>query len=104
MQPDNRLANSAGFDVLASDGLVGVVETPLFPPNAAEPDFLVVRVLQGSETRRPGLSTALVKCVPLERPAVCVRGAPHTLARGAVCVRGPSHTLVRLPERLPIAF
>jgi hypothetical protein len=90
MQPDNRLANSAGFDVLASDGLVGVVETPLFPPNAAEPDFLVVRVLQGAQTRRPVLSTALVESVDVERRAVCVRG--------------PSHTLVRLPERLPIAF
>ena len=90
MQPEHLLANSAGFDVVASDGVVGVVETPLFPPDAAEPDFLVVRVLDGSRTRRPVVSTALVESVDTQRRAVCVRGQ--------------TPTLVRLPERLPIAF
>ena len=41
---DARLAASHGFSVKANDGDVGEVETPLFPPTGAEPDFLVVRL------------------------------------------------------------
>ena len=90
MQSEQLSPTLPGSPSLRATALVGVVETPLFPPDAAEPDFLVVRVLQGSQTRRPVVSTALVESVDTERRAVCVRGQ--------------THTLVRLPERLPIAF
>jgi hypothetical protein len=83
------LASSAGFEVVASDGLLGVVETPLFPPDFAEPDFLVVRVTSGAETRRPVVSAALVHEVDAERRRVSVSG--------------PKGLLARLPEHLPIA-
>jgi hypothetical protein len=39
-----KLATSHGYAVEADDGDVGEVETPLFPPAGAEPDFLVVRL------------------------------------------------------------
>ena len=38
------LATSHGYAVEAEDGDVGEVETPLFPPAGAEPDFLMVRL------------------------------------------------------------
>ena len=83
------LASSAGFEVVASDGVLGVVETPLFPPDVAEPDFLVVRVGSGEETRRPVVAAALVSDVDP--------------ARRRVSVTGPRGLLARLPEHLPIA-
>jgi len=33
-----------GYAVYANDGLAGEVETPLFPPDAAAPDFLLLRI------------------------------------------------------------
>ncbi|HET8558351.1 MAG TPA: hypothetical protein VFL58_13680 [Gaiellaceae bacterium] len=83
------LSFAAGFDVVASDGPFGVVETPLYPPDAAEPDFLVVRVAAGPRTRRPVVSTLLVQSIDLERRSVLVRG--------------PKSVLAALPEHLPIA-
>jgi hypothetical protein len=87
--PHVSLASSAGFEVVAADGVLGVVETPLFPPDVAEPDFLVVRVTSPGETRRPVVSAALVREVDPARRVVSVRG-----------LRG---LLAHLPEHLPIA-
>jgi hypothetical protein len=40
-----------GFTLVGTDGPIGFVETPLFPPDCTDPDFLLVR-LRSSGTRR----------------------------------------------------
>jgi hypothetical protein len=82
------LALSTGFAVEADDGWVGVVETPLFPPDRAEPDYLVLRVGR-VHPRRPIVSTLLVERVD-----------PHARI---VRVHGSRTDIERLPERLPLA-
>lgn len=71
------------------DGVVGVVETPLFPPDQATPDFLVVRVGGRLHARHPVVATVLVEDVD---PAARI-----------VRVRGRRDDISRLPEHLPIA-
>lgn len=83
------LARCGGFSVEASDGPVGVVETPLFPPDGASPDFLVLRVGNRLRPRRPVLAAALVERVDLDARVVRVHGLGAEIAR--------------LPEHLPIA-
>ena len=85
-----RLAASAGFRAVASDGPLGVVETPLFPPDAREPDFLVLRIRAWSRTRRPIVSTALVEAVDVESRVVLFSGRRQELER--------------MPEHVPIAI
>ena len=92
-RPEQRtellLALSSGFLVEASDGEVGVVETPLFPPDESAPDFLVVRVGR-LHPRRPVISAALVERVDVHARVVHVRGNRRELAD--------------LPEHLPLAI
>ena len=83
------LSLSSGFVVEASDGAVGVVETPLFPPDDTAPDFLVVRVGR-LHPRRPILASALVERVDVTARVVHVRGRRDEIAR--------------LPEHLPFAI
>ena len=84
------LARSAGFEAVARDGVLGTIETPLFPPDAREPDFLVLRVRGGTAgTRRPIVSTALVEGVDEERRVVRLAGLRRDIAQ--------------LPEHVPIA-
>jgi hypothetical protein len=83
------LACSAGFAAIARDGVLGTVETPLFPPDAREPDFLVIRAGPWPRTRRSIVSTALVEDVDVERR--CVRLAAS------------KRDIDRLPEHVPIA-
>jgi hypothetical protein len=83
------LGLSGGFTVEADDGPAGIVETPLFPPDATEPDFLVLRIGRLSP-RRPIVSTALVEHID-----------PHART---VRVRGSRADIERLPERLPLAI
>jgi hypothetical protein len=79
----------SGFDVEASDGPVGVVETPIFPPDEATPDFLVLRVGGRVRPRRPVLATAYVESID---------------ARNRVLRVGVSRSdILRLPEHLPLA-
>lgn len=85
---DAVLALSSGFTVEASDGEVGVIETPLFPPAETTPDFLVVRVGR-VHPRRPVISAALVERVD-----------PHARV---VHVRGTRDEIAELPEHLPLA-
>jgi hypothetical protein len=85
---DTLLALSGGFGVEASDGFVGVVETPLFPPDETTPDFLVLRVGR-PHPRRPILAAALVESV--DPRARIVR------------VRGRCSDIMSLPEHLPLA-
>ena len=83
------LAGSAGFEAVARDGALGTVETPLFPPDAREPDFLVLRIRGWAGTRRPIVSTALVEAVDADRRVVRLAGLRDEIAR--------------LPEHVPIA-
>lgn len=83
------LAFSGGFAVEASDGEVGVVETPLFPPDETVPDFLVVRVGRLNR-RRPVIPVALVESVDPDARVVRVRGTRSEIAE--------------LPEHLPLAI
>ena len=88
-QTDELLALSGGFAVEATDGVVGVVETPLFPPDETTPDFLVVRVGR-LHPRRPVIAAALVESVDLHARVVRVRGTRTDIAE--------------LPEHLPLAI
>jgi hypothetical protein len=82
------LARSHGSLVVASDGLVGEVETPLFPPDADEPDYLLVNRQRRLRSRRPVVPVALVRHV----------------TPGVVFLRATSDEVDRLPEHLPIAI
>jgi hypothetical protein len=83
------LALCSGFTVEASDGAVGVVETPIFPPDEATPDFLVLRTGGRLNPRHPVLATALVESID---------------PRGRVVrVRGSRAEILGLPEHLPLA-
>lgn len=86
---ETLLSLSSGFAVEASDGEVGVVETPLFPPDDTVPDFLVLRVGR-LHPRHPVLAAALVERVDA--------------AARVVHVRGRRDEILRLPEHLPLAI
>ena len=83
------LARSHGFSVRAEDGVVGEVETPLFPPDGDEADYLVVRVTDDATVRLPIVPAGLVVAVDATRRVVCVAGR-----RADITGR---------PERLPFA-
>jgi hypothetical protein len=57
------LASCNDYLVDAIDGRVGEIETPLFPPDGSEPDYLVLRIIGPSGVRRPVVTTALVEAV-----------------------------------------
>jgi hypothetical protein len=88
-QSETTLSLASGFTVAASDGVVGVVETPLFPPDETVPDFLVLRVGR-LHPRRPILPAALVERVDLDARVVHVRGRRDEI--------------LQLPEHLPLAI
>jgi hypothetical protein len=84
------LAGSHGFLALAHDGPVGNVETPIFPPDSRDPDFLILRTRDANQrTRRPVVPIALVEDVDRERRVIRLRGL----------VRELTH----LPESFPLA-
>lgn len=83
------LALSAGYALVADDGVVGEVETPLFAPDHHEPDYLVVRLGGGGAARRPVVPCALVARVDASARVVRVHGARADLAA--------------LPDHLPLA-
>lgn len=78
-----------GYAVIASDGLCGFVETPLFPPDGGEADFVVVRMSGRARTRFPIVPVALVEQVDPRSETVNLG-----LTRAEVR---------RLPETLPLA-
>lgn len=84
------LAHSHGFEVIAADGPVGVVETPLFPPHTDEPDYLIVRTESTPQARFRVVSVALVRCVDA--------------AEARIHLTASRRMLTTLPEELPIAF
>lgn len=86
----DSLAACHGFRVVADDGTVGEVETPLFPPGSREPDYLVLRTGGFLHVRRPIVSVALVAGVDAEQETVFVRGSAREISS--------------LPEHLPLAL
>jgi hypothetical protein len=81
----DALASCNDYVVEARDGPAGTVETPLFPPDGSEADYLVLRV----GARRRVVSTALVKDVDP--------------GRRLVRLRVTTAELERIPEDLPLA-
>jgi hypothetical protein len=93
MADGNRLralGSCTGFRVETADGVVGRVETPLFPPDAVAPDYLVIRADGRGRVRRPVVPTALVERVDPVRRVVVIRGRRHEIAN--------------LAEHLPLAL
>jgi hypothetical protein len=80
----------SGFDVIASDGVVGRVERLLFPVDETTPDFLVIRVGSRLRPRHPVLPAALV-----DRIDVVER---------RILVSRTSAEISSLPEHLPVAI
>ncbi len=73
------LARCHGYSVLADDGWLGEVETPLFGSDSVDPDYIVVRA--GSDGRhRVLVSVSLIRRVDIEDRAVHVRGSVWDLA------------------------
>jgi hypothetical protein len=83
------LASCNDYLVAALDGHVGEVETPLFPVNGSEPDYLVLRVVGPAGVRRPVVTTALVEAVDTRQRLVRLH-----LTR---------EQIETLPEDLPLA-
>jgi hypothetical protein len=84
------LASCNGYVVEASDGLVGEVETPLFPPDRSQPDYLVLRIGGPVRVRRPVIAVGLVEEVDSGQRLVRVRGTKGQIES--------------LPEHLPLAI
>lgn len=83
------LASCSGYRVEASDGVVGEVDTPLFPPDRSEPDYLILRAGNPLGALRPVIAAALVDEVDaLDR---------------RVRVRGTRADIESLPGNLPLA-
>lgn len=82
------LAGCHGYVVAASDGLLGEVETPVFPPDSPEPDYLVVRVGTAGHSRLPVIPVGLIQEINADRRLVRIRGGREELAQ--------------LPENLPV--
>jgi hypothetical protein len=76
------LAHCHGFLAVATDGQLGEIETPLFPPDWREPDYLIVRTTQehNHRLRRPVIPTGLVEEVDEERKVLHLRGTVRQLA------------------------
>lgn len=79
-----------GFLVVAADGPCGSIETPLFPPDCNDPDFLVVRVSGRAGPRRVIVPTGLVQRIDSDAETVLVSGTGAELGR--------------LPEMLPLPW
>jgi hypothetical protein len=84
------LTSSSGFVVEASDGRVGEIELPIFPPDLSEPDYLLLRPEGLLSLRRPLVATELIDQVD-------VRGR-------RICVRGSRAQIESLPYRVPLAI
>ena len=81
-----------GYGAYADDGLAGVVETPLFPPDSDEPDCLVLRV------RLRGRLFPRFPVVPVSS----VSEIDHSTRN--VRLAGKRADIEQLPEQLPVAL
>lgn len=82
------LACSHGYLVVGRDGPLGVVETPLFPPEGDEPDYLVLRRRKRLRASHPVVHVSLVR----------------SAEPGLVRLAATSDEVDRLPEGLPLAI
>lgn len=78
-----------GYTLVASDGPCGTVETPLFPPDSSQPDFLAVRIGDRIQPRFPLVPIALVEDVDT--------------AQETVRIAATADEIRHLPEMLPLA-
>jgi hypothetical protein len=83
------LACSHGYLVIGRDGPLGIVETPLFPPEGDEPDYLIVR--RRRHRRRASHPLVHVSLVRSAQP-------------GVIRLTVSAEEVDRLPERLPLAI
>ena len=83
------LSHSHGFAAVGSDGDLGVVERPVFPPSSPRADYLIVRTQRpGCRVRRPVIAVGLVEAVDSEDRVVRFRATVQELEH--------------LPESLPL--
>jgi hypothetical protein len=75
------LSRCHGYLVIADNGWLGDVETPLFGSDAGEPDYLVVRTHVEGRARRALVPASLVSRVDVEDALVHVRGSVWELSR-----------------------
>ena len=75
------LQNCHGYIVIADDGWLGTVETPLFGSDSSEPDYLVVRTQLDGPTRRALVPASLVRRVGVDDALVHVQGNVWELSR-----------------------
>jgi hypothetical protein len=83
------LASCNDYLVDAIDGHIGEVETPLFPPDGSEPDYLILRVSGSGGARRRVVTAALVEEVDSRQRLVRLHLTKEQIKR--------------LPEDLPLA-
>jgi hypothetical protein len=83
------LRSCHGFLAVGEDGIVGRVETPVFPPDAAVPDYLVIRGSGGTERPRVFVASTLVS------------GVDQALRE--VYLAATVGEVLALPDRLPLA-
>jgi hypothetical protein len=83
------LASCNDYLVDAIDGHIGEVETPLFPPDGSEPDYLILRVSGSAGVRRRVVTAALVEEVDSRQRLVRLHLTKEQIKR--------------LPEDLPLA-
>jgi hypothetical protein len=82
------LASCHGFAVIAANGPVGTIETPLFTGAATEPDYLIIRTTAAIEGAFRVVPTALVENVdPLGHQ---------------IFLNADHNTIASLPEYLPL--
>jgi hypothetical protein len=75
------LSRCHGYLVVADNGWLGDVETPLFGSDAGEADYLVVRTHVDGRVRRALVPASLVRRVDVEDALVHVRGNVWELSR-----------------------
>jgi hypothetical protein len=74
------LASSSGYDVVSDDGVVGVIETPIFSGSADEPDYLIVRVGSAASFHRVTIPVGLVRATDRKTRSVVVAASSRTIA------------------------
>jgi hypothetical protein len=74
-----RLRSCHGYLVIARDGTLGEVETPVFPPGWDEPDYLIVTERADGWVKRP-IPVSLVRDVDAARRVVYVDSVLGELA------------------------
>ncbi len=78
---DESLGKCHGYVVLADDGWVGHVETPVYGSDSSEPDYLVVRTQGPIRDGRALVPVSLVREVDPDDCLVHLQGSLRELSR-----------------------